>query len=185
AHIVDRDEIRRRWPLCRVDDLEGGIWIPHDGRVIPADTTQALAAGARAGGARIVEETAVREVLTRDGAVAGVRTSHGEIACDVVVNCAGMWARELGALNGITVPVFPVEHFYAVTRPIAGVSPDLPVLRDYDGHIYVRAEVGGLQLGWDRVLGRGRPRARGMDRRWPHADGPLVGGPSSLRRVPR
>src|SRR5439155_1521198 len=104
AHIVDRDEIRRRWPLCRVDDLEGGIWIPHDGRVIPADTTQALAAGARAGGARIVEETAVREVLTRDGAVAGVRTSHGEIACDVVVNCAGMWARELGALNGIPVP---------------------------------------------------------------------------------
>ncbi|PYM92115.1 MAG: FAD-dependent oxidoreductase [Candidatus Rokuibacteriota bacterium] len=147
AHIVDRDEIRRRWPLCRVDDLEGGIWIPHDGRVIPADTTQALAAGARAGGARIVEETAVREVLTRDGAVAGVRTSHGEIACDVVVNCAGMWARELGALNGITVPVFPVEHFYAVTRPIAGVSPDLPVLRDYDGHIYVREEVGGLLVG--------------------------------------
>src|SRR5213083_542277 len=147
AHTVDRDEIRRRWPLCRVDDLEGGIWIPHDGRVIPADTTQALAAGARAGGARIVEETAVREVLTRDGAVAGVRTSHGEIACDVVVNCAGMWARELGALNGITVPVFPVEHFYAVTRPIAGVSPDLPVLRDYDGHIYVREEVGGLLVG--------------------------------------
>src|SRR6266571_2175928 len=147
AHIVDRDEIRRRWPLCRVDDLEGGIWIPHDGRVIPADTTQALAAGARAGGARIVEETAVHEVLTRDGAVAGVRTSHGEIACDVVVNCAGMWARELGALNGITVPVFPVEHFYAVTRPIAGVSPDLPVLRDYDGHIYVREEVGGLLFG--------------------------------------
>src|SRR6266571_4298815 len=82
AHIVDRDEIRRRWPLC-----------------------------------------------------------------DVVVNCAGMWARELGALNGITVPVFPVEHFYAVTRPIAGVSPDLPVLRDYDGHIYVREEVGGLLFG--------------------------------------
>src|SRR3989449_3512181 len=147
AHIVDRDEIRRRWPLCRVDDLEGGIWIPHDGRVIPADTTQALAAGARAGGARIVEETTVREVLTRDGAVAGVHTSHGEIACDVVVNCAGMWARELGALNGITVPVFPVEHFYAVTRPIAGVSPDLAVLRDYDGHIYVREEVGGLLVG--------------------------------------
>src|SRR5205809_1060724 len=93
--------------IGRLHDLEGGIWIPHDGRVIPADTTQALAAGARAGGARIVEETTVREVLTRDGAVAGVRTSHGEIACDVVVNCAGMWARELGALNGITVPVFP------------------------------------------------------------------------------
>ena len=147
AHIVDRDDVRRRWPLCRIDDLEGGIWIPHDGRVIPADTTQALAAGARAGGARIMEDTAVREVLTRDGRVAGVRTSAGEIACEIVVNCAGMWARELGALNGVTIPVFPVEHFYAVTRPIAGVSPDLPVLRDYDGHIYVREEVGGLLFG--------------------------------------
>src|SRR5207247_8596590 len=105
------------------------------------------AAGVRAGRAGVGAETPVGEVLTRDGAVAGVRTSLGEIACDVVVNCAGMWARELGALNGITVPVFPVEHFYAVTRPIAGVSPDLPVLRDYDGHIYVREEVGGLLVG--------------------------------------
>src|SRR5262249_56792562 len=105
---------------------------------------EGVGGGAGGGGARIVEETAVRDVLARDGAVAGVRTSHGEVACDVVVNCAGMWARELGALNGIVVPVFPVEHFYAVTRPIAGVSPDLPVLRDYDGHIYVREEVGGL-----------------------------------------
>ncbi len=148
AHIVDRDEIRRRWPLCRVDDLEGGIWIPHDGRVIPADTTQALAAGARAGGARILEDTRVSEVITRDGVVAGVGTAGGgEIACEIVVNCAGMWARELGALNGVTVPVFPVEHFYAVTRPIEGVSPDLLVLRDYDGHIYVREEVGGLLVG--------------------------------------
>src|SRR5712691_1092978 len=148
AHIVDRDEIRRRWPLCRVDDLEGSIWIPHDGRVIPADTTQALAAGARAGGARILEDTRVSEVITRDGVVAGVGTAGGgEIACEIVVNCAGMWARELGALNGVTVPVFPVEHFYAVTRPIEGVSPNLPVLRDYDGHIYVREEVGGLLVG--------------------------------------
>src|SRR5262245_11732832 len=147
ADIVDRDEIHRRWPLCRLDDLEGGIWIPHDGRVIPADVTQALAAGARAGGARIVEDTRVSDVLTRDGAVAGVRTASGDITCEVVVNCAGMWARELGARNDITVPVFPVEHFYAVTRPMAGVSSDLPVLRDYDGHIYVREEVGGLLVG--------------------------------------
>src|SRR5262249_59658407 len=92
-------------------------------------------------------EAAVGEVLTCDGRVAGVSTSAGESACESVVNCAGMWAGELGALNGVTIPVFPVEHFYAVTRPIAGVSPDLPVLRDYDGHIYVREEVGGLLVG--------------------------------------
>jgi 4-methylaminobutanoate oxidase (formaldehyde-forming) len=147
AAVVGPDEIRRRWPLLRVDDLVGGIWIPHDGRVVPADTAMAMAAAARKGGAAIREETPVTEVLVRDGAVAGVRTPGGEIACEVVVNCAGMWARQLGARSGVPVPVYPVEHFYAVTLPLEGVRPDLPVLRDYDGHIYVREEVGGLLWG--------------------------------------
>ena len=147
AHIVGPDEVRRRWPLCRVDDLVGAMWIPHDGRVIPADVAQALAAGARAGGAQIVENTPVTEVLVHGRAVTGVRTPQGDIHSEVVVNCAGMWARELGARSGVTVPVYPVEHFYAVTRPIAGLTPDLAVLRDLDGHVYIREEVGGILIG--------------------------------------
>src|SRR5438876_11159595 len=89
AHIVGPDEVRRLWPLCRVDDVVGAMWIPHDGRVIPADVAQALATGARAGGAQIVENTPVTEVLVRDGAVRGVRTPDGEIETEVVVNCGG------------------------------------------------------------------------------------------------
>ena len=147
AHIVGPGDVRRLWPPCQSDDLVGAMYIPDDGRVIPADVTQALAAGARAGGARILENVAVAEILTRDGAVAGVRTATGDIACEVVVNCAGMWARELARQSGVTVPVYPVEHFYAVTRPIAGITPDLPVLRDLDGHVYIREEVGGLLVG--------------------------------------
>src|SRR6185369_9797690 len=137
----------RHWPLCRTDDLVGAMVIPDDGRVIPADVTQALAAGARAGGVRIRENVAVTAARVRDGAVTGVHTTEGAIACDVVVNCAGMWARALAQANGVTVPLWPVEHFYAVTRPIAGVTPDLSVLRDLDGCVYVREEVGGLLFG--------------------------------------
>jgi heterotetrameric sarcosine oxidase gamma subunit len=147
AHIVGTAEVARLWPLCRTDDLTGAMVVPDDGRVIPADVTQALAAGARARGVRIREGVAVTGVRARQGAVAGVATSAGDIACEVVVNCAGMWARALGQTSGVPVPLWPVEHFYAVTRPIAGVTPDLAVLRDLDGCVYVREEVGGLLFG--------------------------------------
>ena len=144
---MSAEEAGRLWPLIRTDDLAGAMVVPDDGRVIPADVTQALAAGARAGGARLRENVTVTRVRTRDGAVAGVETSAGPIACEAVVNCGGMWARTLAQSNGLVVPVWPVEHFYAVTRPIAGVTADLAVLRDLDGCVYVREEVGGLLFG--------------------------------------
>jgi 4-methylaminobutanoate oxidase (formaldehyde-forming) len=147
AHVIGAAEVSRHWPLCRTDDLAGAMVVPDDGRVIPADVTQALAAGARAAGVRIRESVAATGVRVRHGTVAGVETSAGDIACEVVVNCAGMWARELAQASGVTVPLWPVEHFYAVTRPLAGVTPDLPVLRDLDGCVYVREEVGGLLFG--------------------------------------
>ena len=147
AHLIGPSDVAAQWPLCRTDDLAGAMVVPDDGRVIPADVTQALVAGARAAGVRIRENVAVTEVVTRHGAVAGVATSDGPIACDVVVNCAGMWARTLGQASGVVVPVWPVEHFYAVTRPLAGITPDLAVLRDLDGCVYVREEVGGLLFG--------------------------------------
>src|SRR5262245_45314472 len=104
AHIVSAAEVGRLWPLCRTDDLVGAMVIPHDGRVIPADLTQALAAGARARGARIMEDTLVTTVTMRQGAVTGVTTPRGHVASEVVVNCAGMWARSLAVHNGITAP---------------------------------------------------------------------------------
>jgi heterotetrameric sarcosine oxidase gamma subunit len=147
AHVIGPGEVTQHWPLCRSDDLAGAMVIPDDGRVIPADVTQALAAGARARGVRIREGVEVTGVRVERGAVRGVDTSVGPIACEAVVNCAGMWARALGAASGVTVSLWPVEHFYAVTRPMAGVTPDLPVLRDLDGCVYVREEVGGLLFG--------------------------------------
>jgi 4-methylaminobutanoate oxidase (formaldehyde-forming) len=145
--VITPAEAGRRWPLLRTDDLVGAVWLPRDGRTNPIDTTLALAKGARQGGATILEDTAVTAIRTRGGAVAGVSTTRGDIACEVVVNCAGMWARELGRQAGVTVPLHASEHFYIVTEPLPGVTPDLPVLRDPDGYIYVREEVGGLLMG--------------------------------------
>ena len=147
VEVITPAEAGQRWPLIRTDDLVGGLWLPRDGRTNPIDTTLALAKGARQHGVAILEKTAVTGVRVRNGAVAGVTTSEGDIACEVLVNCGGMWARELGALAGVAVPLHASEHFYIVTEPMRGVTPDLPVLRDPDGYIYVREEVGGLLMG--------------------------------------
>ena len=145
--VVTPAEAGRRWPLLRTDDLVGALWLPRDGRTNPIDTTLALAKGARLGGATVLENVAVTGIRVEGGRVAGVRTTAGDVACEVVVNCAGMWARNVGLMAGVTVPLHASEHFYIVTEPMAGVTPDLPVLRDPDGYIYVREEVGGLLMG--------------------------------------
>jgi 4-methylaminobutanoate oxidase (formaldehyde-forming) len=139
------------YPLLRTDDLSGAVWIPGDGKANPTDLTQSLAKGARMRGARIVEGARVDGIVVDQGRVAGVRyrtpENEGEVRCETIVNCAGQWARELGALSGVNVPVFSAEHFYLVTRPIPGVHPGLPVMRDPDGYIYYKEEVGGLVMG--------------------------------------
>ncbi len=147
AEVISAKRAGERYPLMRTDDLVGAVWIPGDGKANPADITQALARGARAGGAAIHEEVKVSGVRLERGAVAGVLTSQGPIATETVVNCAGMWARELGRMSGVTVPLHACEHMYIVTNPIDGVTSDLPVMRDADGHIYFKEEVGGLLMG--------------------------------------
>ncbi len=140
-----------RYPLLRTDDLLGAIWLPGDGRANPADLTQALAKGARQFGVRIHERVRVTDVLLdRRGThprATGVRTDTGDIEAEYVVNCAGQWAKAVGALAGVTVPLHSAEHFYVVTDQIEGVHRDLPILRDPDGYTYVKEEVGGLLVG--------------------------------------
>jgi 4-methylaminobutanoate oxidase (formaldehyde-forming) len=136
-----------RYPLIRTDDLVGALWLPGDGTANPTDVTQALARGARQGGARVFERTRVVDVLLRDGTVHGVRTEAGDIEAEVVVNCAGQWAAQVGAMAGVNVPLHSAEHFYVVTDQIEGVHPALPILRDPDGYTYFKEEVGGLVVG--------------------------------------
>nr|MBP6777938.1 FAD-dependent oxidoreductase [Piscinibacter sp.] len=112
------------------------------------------AKGARNLGVKVVEGVEVTGVLQDRSRVTGVRTAEGDVACEVVVNCAGQWARQFGRLAGVNVPLYSAEHFYIVTDRIEGVHPMLPVMRDPDGFIYYKEEVGGL------VMGGFEPRAK-------------------------
>jgi glycine cleavage system aminomethyltransferase T/glycine/D-amino acid oxidase-like deaminating enzyme len=149
---IDVQEISARevgdlFPLARTDDILAGFYVAEDGRANPVDVTMSMARGARMAGARITEGVPVLEVLTARGAVTGVRTVAGDVECEVVVNCAGMWARQLAARNGVTVPLQAAEHYYLLTEPIPEISGDWPVLEDPASYGYFREEGGGLMLG--------------------------------------
>lgn len=151
VELIGAQRAGELYPLLRTDDLQGAIWIPGDGKANPADLTMSLAKGARQRGVKIVEDVEVTGVLREDGPsgprVAGVRTAQGDVRCEILVNCAGQWARQFGALAGVNVPLYSAEHFYIVTDRIDGVHPMLPVMRDPDGFIYYKEEVGGLVMG--------------------------------------
>lgn len=158
THILNPDEVLARWPLLRIDDILGGAWLPHDGKVIPKEVVQALAIGARNHGATILEHARVTEILTRDGRATGVRGVQRapdgsgdpepfEIQADLVVLTGGMWAREIGLRAGVSLPLHPVEHHYVVSNPIPGAFDELPVGRDPDLCLYFRGEGDAVMLG--------------------------------------
>lgn len=141
------DKVKELWPLAYTEDLLAGFFTAKDGRVNPIDVTMALAKGARMGGVQIFEDTPVTGMVIQDRRVTAVITGKGEIQTEYVVNCAGMWAREIGKMAGVNVPLQPTEHYYLVTEPIEGINPELPVLVDLDKYAYYREEVGGILFG--------------------------------------
>jgi glycine cleavage system aminomethyltransferase T/glycine/D-amino acid oxidase-like deaminating enzyme len=147
VHEISPREVAEKFPLARVDDVLAGFYIPADGRVNPVDVTMSLARGARMRGARIIEGVPVTGFTCHRGAVTGVRTPHGDIEAGYVVNCAGMWARQLGDLAGVNIPLQAAEHYYLLTEPIDEVDPAWPVLEDPASYGYYREEGGGLMLG--------------------------------------
>jgi glycine cleavage system aminomethyltransferase T/glycine/D-amino acid oxidase-like deaminating enzyme len=147
CHEISPAEAGQRFPVMRTDDLQGALWLPGDGKANPADLCMSLAKGARNRGVKIAEGIEVTGVRTERGRVTGVVTAQGEVACETLVNCGGQWARQFGALAGVNVPLYSAEHFYIVTGLIPGVHPMLPVMRDPDGFIYYKEEVGGLVMG--------------------------------------
>ena len=157
CELISPRRARELYPIMRVDDLTGAIWLPGDGRANPTDLTAALARGARDRGITVRERTRVTGILAGHGpgvrtvtgprAVTGVRTDHGDVEAEVVVNCAGQWAKQVGAMAGVTVPLHSAEHFYVVTEQVDGVHRDFPILRDPDGYTYIKEEVGGLVVG--------------------------------------
>ncbi len=145
---ISPGQVKELFPLARVDDVLAGFYVPTDGKANPVDVTMSLAKGARMQGAKIFEQVPVIDVIVERGAVKGVRTPFGDIECEVVVNCCGMWARQLAAKSGINVPLQSAEHYYLITDKIPGVEKHWPVIEDPRNHGYYREEGGGgLMIG--------------------------------------
>lgn len=147
VEVISSSEAGALWPVMDIADIKGAVWLPGDGKANPTDLTQSLVKGARNRGACVVEKIRVTGISTKDGRATGVQTDQGNIAAEIVVNCAGQWARQVGQMCGVSVPLHSAEHMYIVTGQIDGVHPDLPVMRDPDGYIYFKEEVGGLVMG--------------------------------------
>ena len=145
--LVTPEEIGNLFPLVKTSDLIGGTFVEHDGKGNPIEITTAFIKGARQRGAQCLENVLVNDVLIERGKVTGVVTDKGTIKTDFVVNCGGMWARELGRRNKINVPLHACEHYYAITEKHSDISSDLPVLRDHDNSIYIKEDAGGLLVG--------------------------------------
>lgn len=153
ANIISAQECREYWPMLRVDDLVGGVYLPGDGRVLPGECTTALAKGAMQRGVKIVEQTEVLDLTILMQAqgikrITGVRTNRGDIAADWVILAGNMWMRQIGMKIGVDIPVYPCEHHYLITKPIEGVTRNSPCTRDPDAGLYFRSlDDGAMKLG--------------------------------------
>jgi 4-methylaminobutanoate oxidase (formaldehyde-forming) len=147
VHEISAAEVAELFPLARTDDILAGFYVAEDGRANPADITMSLASGARRLGVTILEDVAVTGITEHHGAVTGVETTEGVIEAEYVVNCAGMWARQLGAKSGVNIPLQAAEHYYLITDQIQGISNTWPVIEDPASFGYYREETGGLMIG--------------------------------------
>lgn len=154
AQAISGKEAQERWPLMNAEDVIGAVWSPEDGRVGPSDLCAALVKGARRRGAKIFEETAVIGVLTHNNKVVGLETTEGSLRCDAIALCTGLWSRKGGAMGGVSVPVWPCEHFYLLTQAMPEIEGNLPTLSDHDSHLYIRDESGGLLVGCFEPVGK-------------------------------
>jgi 4-methylaminobutanoate oxidase (formaldehyde-forming) len=140
-------EAARRHPLLDVTGAVGGVFLPKDGQGDPTNIALAMAKGARNRGVKIIEGVKVTAITAAKGRATGVLTDHGAVEAEIVVNCAGMWAREVGAMAGVPLPLQACEHFYIVTEASPDVPRDLPVLRVPDECAYYKEDAGKILLG--------------------------------------
>lgn len=147
AHMIGPAEAKEMYPAIDEGVIEGAIFIPKDGQTNPVDTTMSLIAGARQRGVKVFENSPVGKLERLASGEYRVVSGQGAIQCGTLILACGLWTRDLAAQLGVRVPLYPCEHFYVVTEPMAVVTPDLPVLRDTDGHVYVKEDAGKWLVG--------------------------------------
>ena len=154
AQSISAGEATEIWPLMNAEDVLGAVWSPNDGRVSPSDVCAALVKAARGLGAKLFEKTGVTGILTENGRIKGVETTQGTVMCEAIALCTGLWSREVGAMAGAEVPVLACEHFYLLTKPIDGITGNMPTLSDHDSQLYIRDDSGGLLVGCFEPIGK-------------------------------
>jgi 4-methylaminobutanoate oxidase (formaldehyde-forming) len=145
--LISTEEAHKMWPLMNPKGVLGAVYTPTDGGIDPTGLTNALAAGAKKGGARLFTDTRVTAIHLNRGRVNEVVTDQGTIRTEVVVNAAGQWGNEIAGMVGVVLPIIPFAHLYLITKPIEGLDHEVPTMRDPDLLVYWREEVGGLVTG--------------------------------------
>ncbi|TIL86343.1 MAG: FAD-binding oxidoreductase, partial [Mesorhizobium sp.] len=140
AYMISPSEAKKLYPALNTSIIEGAVFIPGDGQTNPVDTCMALAIGARKNGVKIVENAEVTDLWRTEDGHYQVRTNDGVIEAEVLVLACGLWTRDLASKLGARIPIYAAEHFYVVTDAMDFVTPTLPVLRDTDGHVYLKED---------------------------------------------
>ena len=145
--VLNKKQIKDLYPVINDQDVLGGVYMSEDGQADPVGVTNVLAKAAKMEGAKIFEKTPVTKILVKDKKIIGVETSRGIINCEYVVLATGMWSRQIGEDIGVSVPLYPNEHFYIITEPMKDLPRDLPVLRDYNDCLYLKEDAGKMLVG--------------------------------------
>ena len=145
--VLDKQQIKDLYPVINEQDILGGVYMPEDGQADPVGVTNVLAKAAKMEGAQIFEKTPVKRILIKNNRVTGVETSQGKIDCEYVVLATGMWSRQIGEDIGVSIPLYPNEHFYIITEPMNDLPKNLPVLRDYNDCLYLKEDAGKMLVG--------------------------------------
>ncbi|WP_075521945.1 GcvT family protein [Candidatus Pelagibacter communis] len=147
VQILDKDQIKKKYPIVNTDEVIGGILMPGDGAADPSGVTHMLAKAAKMQGAKIYEKSPVKKILTKNGRISGVKVDDHIIDCEYIVLASGMWSRQIGEKVGVSIPLYPAEHFYIITEPIKDLSNNLPVIRDFDNRTYIKEDAGKILVG--------------------------------------
>ena len=147
VEVLDKDKIKEIYPIINNQDILGGIFMPGDGQADPVGVTNLLAKAAKNEGIKIFENTPVQKILIKNGRVAGVKLKNQIIKCEYIVLATGMWSRQIGEDIGVSIPLYPAEHFYVITEPMKDLPKDIPVLRDFDNSIYLKEDAGKMLIG--------------------------------------
>ena len=145
--VLNQKQTKDLYPVLHNEDLIGSVYMPKDGQADPIGVTNVLAKAAKIEGVKIFEKSPVKKILVKNKKICGVETDKRKIACDYVVLATGMWSRQIGEDIGVSVPLYPNEHFYIITEPIKDLPKNLPVLRDYNACLYLKEDAGKMLVG--------------------------------------